>query len=300
MPVFTDTEVEAFQQQGFIVLKNAFPRRIAIDCRTELWKILKEEKGIDQEDQDTWTEDRIGLKNVYTKDSGSPWCDVFTDRLFNGIDQLVGGRSKWSPDQLGCGWWVINFPMKDLPPWEACGNWHVDGAFFKHHVDSKEQGLLPIFLFNDILPEAGGTAVAVGSHLQIAKMLYENPQGLSVGEISRLALRQPGILDNVVEINGSAGDVALTHPFLLHARSKNLGTRGIDSVRFICNPCVGLKEKLNVHLNEGEDEESSKCSPVEKAIIRAKERSLVPFSFGRQKPPRGKHLNRYKKRRRRH
>ena len=45
-----------------------------------------------------------------------------------------------------------------------------------------------------------------------------------------------------VEVNGRAGDVVLAHPFMLHARSKNLGQKGVESVRFMCHPAVPLKQ----------------------------------------------------------
>jgi len=62
------------------------------------------------------------------------------------------------------------------------------------------------------------------------------------------------------QIQGNAGDVMLTHPFLLHARSKNLGQRGIDSVRFMCNPNVALYNKMKL---------KDSLSPVEKSIVMA-------------------------------
>ena len=49
----------------------------------------------------------------------------------------------------------------------------------------------------------------------------------------------------VVEVNGHAGDVMLAHPFLLHARSKNLGQHGAESVRFMCHPAVPLVKPMD-------------------------------------------------------
>jgi hypothetical protein len=45
-----------------------------------------------------------------------------------------------------------------------------------------------------------------------------------------------------------AGDVALVHPFLLHARGKNLGPHTDEGVRFLCHPCVRLKEHMDLHV----------------------------------------------------
>jgi hypothetical protein len=65
----------------------------------------------------------------------------------------------------------------------------------------------------------------------------------------------------------------LIHPFMLHARGKNLGSRGAESVRFMCHPAVPLKNgKLNVGnggvvvsssgLSGGEDQSQFKRTPV--------------------------------------
>lgn len=120
--------------------------------------------------------------------------------------------------------------------------------------------MLPIFLLSDIAPGGGGTAVSVGSHKITARILRDaEPDGLHVNELAKRVLAADP-RDRVVELTGKAGDVALHHPFMLHARSPNTG----DSVRFICNPCITLKEKMTVDPSAPGDR-----SPVERAIISA-------------------------------
>jgi hypothetical protein len=46
---------------------------------------------------------------------------------------------------------------------------------------------------------------------------------------------------DITEITGEAGDVVLLHPFLLHARSKNLAPVSEHGVRFLCHPAVPLR-----------------------------------------------------------
>ena len=48
------------------------------------------------------------------------------------------------------------------------------------------------------------------------------------------------------ELCGNAGDVCLMHPFLVHARGKNLGTIEEASVRFLSHPCISLKSHMNL------------------------------------------------------
>ena len=107
----------------------------------------------------------------------------------------------------------------------------------------------------------------------------------------------------VVTVIVVAGDVVLLHPFLVHARSKNLGLRGLDSVRFGCFPAVALRESMDL---DRDDEQS--YSAVETAIVRARERSVCPVAFGggkkwrdrgggRSAAPRRKQKKRRKRRR---
>ncbi|CAN0397581.1 unnamed protein product, partial [Laminaria digitata] len=50
----------------------------------------------------------------------------------------------------------------------------------------------------------------------------------------------PALDEDVVETTGAAGDVMLTHPLLLHARSSNLAGTDVAGVRFMCHPAVPL------------------------------------------------------------
>lgn len=197
---------------------------------------------------------------LYTVDDNPIWGDVLSDRLHTAVDQVCG-PGRWG--RFGCGWWMITFPNQSMPPWEAAGKWHVDGAAYQHHIDSKESGLLAIFLFSDIAPGEGGTALSAGSHHEIARMLAQHePRGLKGGEVSFRARKFPR--RRVVEVNGKAGDVMLVHPFVLHARSKNLGQKGVDSVRIMANPNIGLHRRMDLdRANEGD------YSPVERAIVQA-------------------------------
>ncbi|RLN48906.1 hypothetical protein BBJ29_006390 [Phytophthora kernoviae] len=165
-----------------------------------------------------------------------------TPRLKQALDQICG-EGRW--EEFGLGWWMITFPDQAEPPWGAAGKWHVDGASYQHHVDSAESGLLMIFLFSDIGPGEGGTAVSAESHKWIARLLEKNePRGMKGGAVSYQARQFER--RKVVEVNGKAGDVMLVHPFLLHARSKNLGQKGVESVRIMCNPNMLRRQPTRV------------------------------------------------------
>ena len=300
----TAAEVASFVDRGFVRLQNAFPPEAAAAVRNFLWRDRLQPAGIARSDPSTWVL-RHGIPEVFAAEAGGVgmWSDVLTARLHAGIDQILG-EGRWAKPELGCGWWVVSFPGQEAPPWGPSGRFHVDGAHFRHFPHSKEQALLPIFLFSDIGEGEGGTALAAGSHSRVAQLLLEHErEGLPGGELTRRALKLPGVLDDLVEVNGKAGDVVLLHPFLVHARSKNLGLRGLDSVRFGCFPAVALRESMDL---DRDDEQS--YSAVETAIVRARERSVCPVAFGggkkwrdrgggRSAAPRRKQKKRRKRRR---
>ena len=76
--------------------------------------------------------------------------------------------------------------------------------------------------FSDVLENGGGTAVAEGSHLTAASILASSGlNGMTSKELTDAVLNS-GDSFPVVELTGSAGDIILLHPLLLHARSTNL------------------------------------------------------------------------------
>lgn len=250
--VLTDKEIEQFIEDGYVVVREAFPSSVAAEVREKLWAEL----GLSPDDRSQWTKNVVSLQKVF---HGPPFSGAFTPRLTSALDELMGAGRYHPP--TGLGWWPVAFPGFEPPPWKPpTTGWHIDGIQFHHHVDSADQGMLPIFLLSDIAPGGGGTAVSVGSHKVGARILAAaEPDGLHVNELAKRAIAADP-RDRVVELTGRAGDVALHHPFMLHARSPNTG----NAVRFICNPCITLKEKMNLARPNAAD-----YSPVEQAIVRA-------------------------------
>ena len=266
--MLTGCQLAEFETKGFTIVRNAFSSDIAKQIREELlWPLVESDGTILKNNSNTWPY-RKGLKDILQSDD-----QVISNKLIVAIDQLLG-ESCWDIKTLALGWWVVTFPESclqttdlgvqptDLETWGARGKWHVDGAHFLHSADSPEQGLLPVFLFSNIEAGDGGTALAVGSHLRVAQLLLEESDGIPGGDLSQRAREIPGILNQVEEVTGNAGDVALLHPFLLHAISRNLGNKGVDSVRFICNPCVRLKNSMDIRIQN-----ESFASPLERTII---------------------------------
>jgi ectoine hydroxylase-related dioxygenase (phytanoyl-CoA dioxygenase family) len=142
-----------------------------------------------------------------------------------------------------------------FPGFPGPGGWHVDGSNFHHRLESKEQALVTLYLFSDIEPGDGGTALFRGSHHETARILRDaEPEGLTLDELMEaLPVVEP---EKIAEITGRAGDIAFLHPFLIHGFSANLGSR----VRFACNPQYPFKAEMNLNRADGAH------SPVEEAI----------------------------------
>lgn len=250
-PVLSPAEIEQFIRDGYVVLREAFSRATAVAIRQFLWNEIK----LSPDDPSGWTEPVVHLKQSFSQ---SPFADAFTPRLLAAFDQVMGAGRYHPPKSLG--WWPVSFPGFDAPPWTPPDKgWHIDGIQFHHRVNSRDQGLLPIFILSDIGPGDGGTAIDLGSHQITARILAAAGEaGLDVHMLAQRVAEHP--YQKVIETNGRAGDVALMHPFMRHARSNNTG----KSVRFICNPCIVLKDDMNLQrANPGE------FSPVERAIVEA-------------------------------
>ncbi len=249
--VLTDAQIEHFLDKGHVILRNCFSRDLAQEWVAFAYKRL----GCAPDAPATWAEARMHLPSM----NRVPIREV-APKAWGAICDLLGGEDRLAnPDpQWGDGF-IINFSHGADRPWEPpsakVGGWHKDGDFFRHFLDSPEQGLLTIVVWSDIYPQSGGTFVACDSVKQVAQRLLEHPEGLLPNGFGGLIEK----CEDFVELTGNAGDVVLLHPFILHAASQNPSGRP----RFITNPPVSLKEPMNFN-RENPDE----LSPVEWGVLR--------------------------------
>ena len=234
-------------------MRHAFPRSVAEQVRARIWHEIRLHPERPQE----WVNPVIHIRKNF---GGDPFVQAFTPKVVGAFDDVMG-EGRWF-QRYHLGWWPVAFPGFDAAPWRVPQTgWHIDGSFFHHHLASPEQGLLPIFIFSDVAPGDGGTALSAGSHTITANVLAEaEPHGLTMDELTHRVAAHPRSRSNVIEATGEAGDVVLIHPFMLHARSPNTG----KSVRFICNPCFTLKAPMNFERGN-----ETQYSPVERAVVNA-------------------------------
>jgi hypothetical protein len=268
----TDEEVKKFIDEGFVHVREAFPRVLADECRSILWRMT----GLDPADPASWTRPVIRIDG-----SGEePFRQAATTpRLHAAFDQLVG-PGRWRP-RTGLGTFPVRFPHPDDP---GDAGWHMDGSYlpdgetwFWLNIRSRNRALLMLFLFSDIGPDDAPTRIKAGSHLDVPPFLAP------AGERGRNGLELCGQMDEagkldspnrpVVLATGQAGDVYLCHPFLIHAAQRHRGS----VPRFIAQPPLDPRGLLDL------DRSDDAYSPVELAV----RQGLGATGQGREGSPSG-------------
>ena len=225
--VLTDDQIHRFVTDGFVRLDAAFDPLLAAQCVSELWSDL----DADPDDVTTWTHP---VMRVFGTSSPGLMDAVNAPRLLGAIDDLVG-VGLWQPRLGGYGTFPIRFPSTEDP---GDTGWHIDGSFgeyptYKVNFASRGRALLLLMLFTEVGLVDAPTRIKNGSHLDVARALSTaEPEGVTfdVAAAAPAALNRP-----TVHATGSAGDVFLCHPFLVHAASwPHVGT----TPRFVGQPCI--------------------------------------------------------------
>jgi hypothetical protein len=243
-------DVERFIHDGFFRLEGAFPRARADECRTMLWAKL----GLDPNDRSTWTRPVVRLPG---SDAPPFVTAANTPRLHAAFDQLVGA-GRWHP-RPHIGTFPIRFPSEGDP---GDAGWHIDGSFgvpdrWYVNLRSRERALLLLFLLSDVGADDAPTRIRVGSHLDIPPILRAAGEvGMWNEDVGR---RFPRSVHErpLAWATGSAGDVYLCHPFLVHAASWPHRGR---TARFIAQPPLTPVDLLNLERADAD------YSPVETAV----------------------------------
>lgn len=248
----SDAQIEQFLTRAHVTIKGAFSREAAQDFARNVWNRL----GYDERDRATWAQARIHLPSLQ---SVNP--EIFAPRAFEAICQLCGGRGRVQQPVRWGDSFIVNLGSEDAAqkwqtPAEQVKGWHKDGDFFRHFLDSPEQGLLVIVLWSDIVPRGGGTFVACDSVPLVARFLRDHPEGMLPNGFDCAQIKSQ--CRDFVEVTGRAGDVILLHPFTLHAASEN----ALRLPRLITNPPVHASAPFDFNRANSKD-----YSPVERAIL---------------------------------
>lgn len=278
----TNEERQHFVNHGYVRLDGCFTEREANEVTRNVWTRL----GMSPTNKLTWDRMRSNMPGIRTFDSS-----VIAPKAWSAIVDLCGGEDRVHPrskdwrDSL-----IVNLGSSDqegidVKPWEL-NEWHVDGDFFVHYLDSPEQALLVMPLWTDVEERGGGTWICPLATTAVAQHLYRHPGGVSPsmaprstpeftsgepfrenkGQLSwfnglaRRIGRKYGMA-GFVELTGKLGDVFLLHPLMLHTSSHNPKRK----VRIITNPPVSLRQPFNLQCSSG----SIEFSLVEQATLKA-------------------------------
>ena len=196
---------------------------------------------------------------------GVPTGDCFRQaanapRLIDAVGQLVNPDA-WQP-RPNLGAFVVRFPSEEDP---GDTGWHIDSSFqppgdprWFVNYRSKERALLLLCLLSDVGMDDAPSRLLAGSHREMARLLApageEGLPGAYQGQASEIPL--PASRSGEVFATGSAGDVFICHPFLVHAAS--WPHRG-EQPRFLAQPPIASRG-LNL------DGPLNRLSPVARAI----------------------------------
>jgi len=209
-----------------------------------IWSSLEQQYAIDRNDVASWN--RVQLPHRVQHLRGNEvFQPIGGPNVIESINQLLGVGQWKKPWHWGQ--FLIGFPTSstfDVPH----QIWHTDFGFETSQVDLT--GVLIFSVISDVLAEGGGTLVIDGSHLVMQNFVQTLPKETrSIMERVRNAFytshpwlqkltnsHDPedrikyfmqdsndidGVPVKVSQIKGKAGDVVVTHPWLLHASSPN-------------------------------------------------------------------------------
>ena len=236
--MLTGAQVDEFRRDGIVKIPAAFGADDAARMRDVLWNELATMHGMHRDDPSTWTTLRpTKLKATKT----DPAADaILGPPLRSALDDLLG-KGAWT-EPAHHGQVLVTMPMPGT--WSVPHlQWHTDVGY---ELPTDELVAVKTWaLMGDIEPGGGGTPQVAGSHRVIARYLstttereftavrdqvlrshpwFETLTTEDSGDRSTHLMTESdvdGLPVRVVELTGSAGDVYLTHPWLLHSIAPN-------------------------------------------------------------------------------
>lgn len=255
-----DVDLEAFIGDGFVAVREAFPRPVAAECERQLLRDV----GIDPGDRSTWTQPVVRVMGR----GGGPFAEAATaDRLGTATDAVVGA-GRWV-ERRGIGTFPIRVPHPDEP---GDDGWHIDASLppaddpdtvdysrWGVNARSDRRALLWLMLFSEVGPDDAPTRIRVGSHLDVARHVAPG------GDDCTSPYPLPDLDHRPVALaTGAPGDVFLLHPFTVHAAQRHRG----DRPRVIAQPDVAWVDSPAARPDP--DRPAAERNAVEEAIARGR------------------------------
>ena len=271
-------DLAAFARDGYLILRGVVSRA---ECNRLLWERVAPAlslAGIDPFDASTWENaDGTVVKGIDGSDHPIPlscadarWPPLFDSPVLRGaLNQLHGGaRWEWAYGAAdGLGWIHIRYPVDEASEWAPPeAGWHIDGG--ANTALDAQSSVVVLPLLTTIRHGGGGTALLRGSHQRVAALLREG-KGVRPTALARSELRLHG-MSAAVEATGSAGDVLLMHPLLVHSPSsahRTTRAAGGGWVRHGLRITFNLATQWKRTPLQGLGEAGRVLSPIEESLL---------------------------------
>ena len=250
-PTLGFVDAGRFIRDGYVAIRGAVDAETVTACRELIWESMAG-RGVRREDPATWPP----LAEIDDLGAGPFAAAGMSPALTAAYDELIGA-GRWSPPVDAGNAVVVRFPSED----RANAGYHIEGSYpgpagqrWWVNIHSRARGLLALFLFTDVGPQDAPTRLMRGSHLAVPEFLV--PYGAQGTDADAEFWRPSALCLPVAHATGSAGDVFLCHPFIVHTAT--WPHRGAGP-RMIAQPAV--------HAADGFAVDGSDPSPVARAIV---------------------------------
>ena len=238
----TPADIQRFERDGYVVVRQAFPRAAALAMQERWWSELADTHGIRRDDRSTWHQIPGNLKAAKRDPAQAA---LLTGTVRGVFDDLLGPGT-WSPPR---DWGVTLVTFPEPGGWELPSRlWHWDNPC-ELHLD-RPRGLFVVSFIGPVAARGGGTLILSGSPRLLIKQEGRIPadqrRGLDskarnrfyhldpwlmalTGQAPSPADRIAAFMDRetlvdgvplrVVELTGEPGDMVFCHPVMVHCRA---------------------------------------------------------------------------------
>jgi hypothetical protein len=248
LTTLTPAEVQCFERNGYVVVREAFSRADALAMERRWWQELEDRHNIRPDDRSGWRQLPADLKAAKRDPIQAR---ILTDTVRRVFDDLLG-EGAWQPPR-DWGRPLVTFPEPGA--WELpTGLWHWDNPC-DLHVDHP-RALFVVSFIGSVAQRGGGTLILSGSPRLLIQQERRIPADERRGSIATLRDRfhrshpwimaltgqvpspadriaafmdretiVEGVPLRVVELTGEPGDMVFCHPVMVHCVAPNRGTR---------------------------------------------------------------------------
>jgi hypothetical protein len=247
LTTLTPADLQRFERDGYLVVRQAFPRADGLAMEQQWWRELADAHGIRADDRSTWHQIPGDLKAA-KRDRIQ--ARILTGRVSGVLDDLLGPGAWLPPRDWGRA--IVTFPRPGA--WQLPTRlWHWDNPSDPHVAGPR--GLFVVTFIGPVAPGGGGTLILSGSPRLVlqydARLPASQRSGLGGAASERFGREHPwlmaltgqapspadrtaafmgaetivdGVPVRVVELTGEPGDMVFCHPAMVHCAAPNRGT----------------------------------------------------------------------------